>query len=146
MKFEAKHLLAYAPYDVQINLTRRLFEKNNVGLRPFTLSNNAFENEWIIIDNVNYSLSDIKPILRPISALFIEDENKHSHFDDLFAISFEGHCDVYDEFLENLYDLGPECDLLQAPYEIFEWLVSNHYDVFDLIPNNLAVDINTLPT
>jgi hypothetical protein len=31
-----------------------------------------------------------------------------------------------------------------CPYEILQWFFENHYDVFGLIEENLAIDINTL--
>jgi len=67
---------------------------------------------------------NIKPILKPLSDL------KNWQSVDSKTIQIQ------------LIELENDVSLLS--YQLFEVLLENHFDVFDLIPNNLAIDINTL--
>tara|TARA_R110000772_G_scaffold83493_1_gene176588 strand:- start:9461 stop:9808 length:348 start_codon:yes stop_codon:yes gene_type:complete len=72
-------------------------------------------------DFANHLLfADIKPILRPLSDLT----------EDILCISWIEH--IEDKVLD------AEC-----PYEVWQILFENHFDVFGLIEKGLAIDINT---
>lgn len=60
-----------------------------------------------------------------------------------FDIEIEGWCDAYDEWWNYQY---PDFEKMMpnAPYEVIQKLFEWKIDVFNLIPNGLAVDINTL--
>ena len=83
-----------------------------------------------------------KPIFRPLSDL-----NKENQTEESPDIEYEmiGHdlarewCEVYEMWIDSLVDnFFDHKSAMQAPYEIFEWLVRNHYDVFGLIDKGLA--------
>lgn len=90
-------------------------------------------------------LSLVKPILRPLSDLIpVED----GEIDDYVLIqlvdSADQPCDAYDEWRDSYFDNPDPSRILQAPYEVFQELLKQHYDVFNLIPAGLAIDINSL--
>ena len=55
-------------------------------------------------------------------------------------------CEAYDDYFSIWFDDLANIDklVLQAPYEIFQFFLSNHYDVFGLIDKGLALNLNTL--
>lgn len=67
-----------------------------------------------------FFLNEIKPILRPLVDLAKEE---YSHL---------------------LYGNPLEYKIDELPYKTFIKLLENHFDVFHLLPQELAVDINTL--
>lgn len=74
----------------------------------------------LTVGNFGYRLLDSKPILRPLSDLTRLGSNER-WWRDQIALGIEriSYCD-------------------------FEELLKEHYDVFNLIPEGLAVDINTI--
>jgi hypothetical protein len=123
MKLENKYLFAYLPYGLKCQHARR---KGNIkAIDVLSIET------WFITRREYF-----KPILRPLSDLVI-DENLIEDF-----IGLGNWCNAYDEYIDNWY---PDASYAQqAPYEIFEYFLVNHYDVYELIPNNLAIDINTI--
>ena len=69
--------------------------------------------------NILNLLVDSKPILRPLSNL------------------------TKDEYSHLLYGNPLEYKINELPYKPFIKLLENHFDVFHLIPQGLAIDINT---
>ena len=119
MKLELKHLAPYLPYGLKIGKIK--------GFEAYRLmvctENNS---EEINIDpcvRLQY-----KPILRPLSDLTEK---------ELRGQGFWHHID----FL--IYD---KADTTHIPYNMVVYLLSNHFDVFKLIDNGLAIDINTVKT
>lgn len=111
---ELKHLAPYLPYGLDLVVIEFGIEKM-IG----------FINNEVITTEDNADLSMVKPILRPLSELTIEDARGHNYPD-------EGH-------LERSLLSG------HAPYEVWNEFVKEHFDVFGLIEKGLAIDINTLP-
>lgn len=81
------------------------------------------------------------PLLHPLSML---KESKDS-YTLIYHIEKSGElenwCDVYDEWVDAYIDHPEQHRIMQAPYEIVQWLIKNHYDVFGLIPKKLAEPI-----
>lgn len=142
MELELKHIAPYLPYGLEmayrshktgiyeprgslVGVTNRSFETHPVRL---LIEGMDFEHIWMF-----------KPILRPLhefnDALEVED-----------FIGLGNSFDAYDEFFNSwVSDLANTDKLvLQAPQPIFNYFLANHFDVFGLIPQGLAVDINTL--
>ena len=123
--YHMKELAPYLPYrlkgldyDKKIYLFRGLNEHGNLNWE----SN-------IKLDKKGY---DIKPILRPLSDLFNGNyENILDEFSDVELDNFK-------------FSIQIGLNLNIITYTQFELLVSNHFDVFGLIKDGLAVDINTL--
>jgi len=74
-------------------------------------------------------LSEVKPILRPLSNLTRK---------ELELEGFDSHIDYL------TYENQGVDWTLKAPYIMLEYLFTKHYDVFGLIEKGLAIDINTL--
>ena len=114
MKLELKHLAPYLPYGLEA-LDYLSKRVKIIGLK----------NETYFIDSGNiYAYGDIqdcKPILHPLSDL--------------------------EEFSPAIYDyLINKCEgyTVRLQYVDFKTLLENHFDVFGLIEQGLAIDINTL--
>ena len=92
--------------------------------------------------NINQAIEyDTKLILHPLSNL-----TKPIKVDDVTYIDdLSQSCDNHIEFgfIKAVLDSGK---LLEKPfpYWAFKWLLRNHFDVFGLIGQGLAIDINTL--
>jgi hypothetical protein len=127
-KLELKHLAAYLPYGVRTNIGR--YSETNIELDLGFL--------------ISYNIDAFKLILRPLSDLTKEIEVNGERFvgiekiETLFNIEFE--MDSESSFL-----IGKEIlyDVLELNYVIIEKLFEWHFDVFGLIENDLAIDINS---
>lgn len=120
MKLELKHLAGYLPYGLYLMIYDVVCEIEGVDLH---------RKDTIIAERVNYKLSEIKPILHPLSEIKrgeLEKEGFSSHIDYLTH--------------ENK---GSEWTL-KAPFNMVQYLLSQHYDVYGLIPAGLAINFNTL--
>lgn len=118
MKLELKHLAAYLPY--KLVGTWMLSDVLNIS----QYRRDEERRTTLTEDNVKFFLNTCKPILRPLS------EVSDSLFEEI------GFADEQD-FIQTVLDGR----ILQIN---FNKLLSNHFDVFGLIPAGLAVDINTL--
>lgn len=109
--------------------------------RPYDKESGEFRDE-IGVDG--YLIQYIKPILHPLSDLTKEIEHNGEKF-------------VPSEWLEDKYytlDFGFQCERLleedgenwinQSDYMLVQHLFEWHFDVFGLIEQGLAIDINTL--
>lgn len=123
MKLELKHIAPYLPYELKIKY------------------NNSTEGHWNTM-MVGHMTSDIiqlwKPILRPLSDLTKEEfrsefnkQSEHVGFDFDYFSDFTGF------FIAENY-------VLSFPFDIIQWLIEKHFDVFGLIRQGLAIDINTI--
>lgn len=140
MKLELKHLAPYLPYGLKIwheNTIYILRTISDDNYRPYHIA--AYNRSGA--DN-EYWLKDIKSILHPLSDLTKEIEHNGEKF-----VPIEKWDDIYgvnDDFLMEVIINLPDIDVLNYPYylvnQLFEW----HFDVFGLIPEGLAVNINTL--
>lgn len=114
MKLELKHLAPYLPYGLKL-----LYENSKGEHIKLPLVTAHFTNEW----TPNFHS---KPILRPLSDLNKEGDNV------FMQLQMEGG------FVEDKIIKG------SLVYSDVEILLKNHFDVFGLIPEGLAIDINTL--
>lgn len=139
MKLELEHLAPYLPYELKAKM--EIFGDNETIVDVV-----GCVGEFVFLDGVRKTISEqffiheIKPILRPLSDIV-------TYFHNAFADGkFEEYLDA--DFLENHSICGVgELENIKVgylPYGTFELLVKHHFDVFDLIPNGLAIDINTL--
>lgn len=122
-----RHLAPYLPYGLKVMHT----DWNAQLTMTITGSGN---NDLSIEDVAEYA----KPILRPMSDLI-----QHRIF-SIIGNSYEnvsahanGHIGFY---IDDRY----EYDVKYYPYEVVEMLLENHFDVFGLIGQSLAININTL--
>jgi hypothetical protein len=166
MKLELKHLAAYLASDVKVNLTRRLFERNNIPLIGLTIAFNINTKEhWIMKSDVTYALFDVKLILHPLSDLAKEIEINGEKFIPIAELLkldnpqwLERHPDNSEiEYSQNEV-LANAMFSFQATLSIHlhlkhlenerSWKIEKlkewHFDIYGLIDAGLAVDINTV--
>ena len=115
MKLELKHLAPYLPHGLWCEVN--YIEGKEV--KPFEI-------RWVTKDFNIYS--DIKPILRPLSDLTNE-----------FKYDFR-----FTERTITIHKHGLDYWVKGLRFDIVEFLLKNHFDVFGLIEQGLAIDINTL--
>jgi hypothetical protein len=128
-----EHLAPYLPYGVKIAHGLIIKDLTAVSLdSPFVFCTTYLSSRVKTMINI----SDIKPILRPLSDLTKEIEVDGEEF---IPIDYIGLMD-YDTY-SLLYIQN---HTYRLPYQIFNKLLSWHFDIFGLIQKNLAIDINTL--
>ena len=123
MELEIKHLAPYLPYNLKVSKLHTLSAGKGIGSIEHLLTTKS----------TNY-----KPILRPISAFGDSDDLRKVHE----FIGLGKWCEAYDDYFNAWFDDAGNVDklVLQAPYEVFQFFLANHYDVFGLIPEGLAVE------
>lgn len=137
-KLELKHIAPYLPY----------------GLKVYVCYNEFFLTVEDEMENGTISVSDTiennhKPILRPLSDLTKEIELNGERFVPIEKLK--------ETNIENIYFYDTQiwidennrgasyCDLgVFGISRIMQTCIEWHFDVFGLIPKNLAIDINTL--
>ena len=153
-ELELKHLAPYLPYglsfSVNLNDVRDNFPDE---LRTLKLAET----------NIDLALKIGKPILRPLSSITIEEAYElgviiTSEADmedievgvggvDIFGeyytvVRYQDKVDEEYSFMIQFSPIGiVGIDLI--PYEAYEWLFKNHFDVFGLIEKGLAIDKTT---
>ena len=140
MKLEVKHLAAYLPYGLTFLMESEPNSKepNIDELKSIDASIKMVNFGWV---NAK-TLTEIKPILRPLSMLDEEIEYKGEKFipiqwleDKYYTLSLHKEC-------ERLLELDGHQWINHLSYllliHLFEW----HFDVFGLIPNNLATEMS----
>lgn len=128
MKLELKHIAPYLPYGVKyLNTHEDFIEKEGI----------------IHIDSIGSILKYefLKPILRPLSDLTEEIEVNGEKFVPRNKMGL-----IHDVSGNNIlnYRTGERIDILSLPYYQIQYLFKWHFDVFGLIPQGLAIDINTI--
>ncbi len=140
MELKIEHLTPYLPYGLGIATIKDIYNQSKKNWRYYGEMSTCCNGTNI---NILIADSDIfKPILKPLPT-FRNSYDLKALYD--FVDNFQW-CDQYDQFLE-IWIEDPKSIkelVLKAPYEIFKYLLSEHYDVFGLIENGLAVDINTI--
>lgn len=129
-ELELKHLAPYLPYKLRIKYQERN-QVMNMG--------QGHSRHWIGIKSV-INWQDVngeppKPILRPLSDL--------AEFLDKSLFVEQWH-DEWIEHFKDFQDKPEEANMLACPYDLFDHLVANHFDVFNLILQGKALDINTI--
>ncbi len=125
MKLETKHVLPYVLYGVKILTEKNLLDKKDI---ICTLQPSNFPNNW----NTDFNS---KIILRRCEDLLLD---KWKFLDELS--STETQTELYN--IANTSDR--EWVLSYTSFGFVQFLLKNHFDIFDLIPKGLAIDINTL--
>lgn len=165
MKLELKHLAPYLPYDLKIEC----HSEEEIQLKGSYVSVMKLLHADGIDDNYgnNWNL-DIKPILRPLSdltkeievngekflpiielaKLFHTNKSALTHFTNIVDAGFYGisvNCHIEnDDSRFTYYQLRNSEFVLSNTYEEIQKLFEWHFDVFGLIKQNLAIDVNTL--
>lgn len=121
-KLTIKEIVPYLPYGLKVLLGKNKRDLTAISLdSPFVFVTDyvgSREKQMAGIENV-------KPILRPLS--------DYKKFED-----------ILDEMSDFDHISIEECRMDLLPYSVILKMFENHIDVFYLIPDGLAIDINTL--
>ncbi len=144
MKLQLKHIAPYLPY----KLFGKVYGKNTIdkllgiyGTDGHTLTMSYRVNNHNTVD-YDCNINEFKPILRPLSDLTKEIEVNGENFVPIEKVQdWNTSIDFAKEFEALLED---ERWLSTTSYLLVELLFEWHFDVFGLIEEGLAIDINTL--
>jgi len=156
MKLELKHIAPYLPYELKM----KHYENNRIGILQ-GVSTNTLGQPYSLCVNTNWCNYFVyKPILRPLSDLTKEIEVNGKKFVpiDVIGEDFDLNicdCDYVSDWSErgdNFLDYVNEFieqkhgnhHLNFLPFGFIQKLIEWHFDIFQLIPQKLAIDINTL--
>ena len=138
MKIELKHLAPYLPYGLKV----QYLELDENGMQEGGIANlqglYCDDDIATFSDCMDYYFGqdndvEIKPILRPLS-----------DYTDITSKSMSDlDCDLTDQMDIQEFALK-KMSLSSLLYSSFDVLTRNHVDIFGLIPEGLAIDINTL--
>lgn len=153
MKLELKHLAPYLPYGLKMQCRRHFIIYGEVHILPLNgISKNIDWQLELIKPNDDLAFIGInekgfKPILRPLSDLTKEIEHNGEKFVPTKWLLENSHVFNYSkEDMETLIGmlLHVFSDVDALPQRVFNKLIEWKFDVFYLISNGLAIDINTL--
>lgn len=120
MRLELKHLAPYLPYRLMVQYKPHFSDD--------------FKIKELCTTSVAFSLhKQDKPILRPLSDLTKEIEVNGEKFVPIEEFEKAGYIFPLNE--DNFHNL---------PFGIVNILLKWHFDIYGLIENDLAIDINTL--
>jgi len=127
-KLELRYIAPYLPYGLKCEQYGEA-----IGLRDWLGWGMEFKDKT---GCVIVPLCAVKPILRPLSALTAEElkEINHCRHDEFHIAHMYGGEVVFD--CEN----GDAYGATELPYDVVEKLLEWHYDIFNLIGRNLAID------
>src|SRR5690606_13632168 len=129
MKLELKHLAPYLPYGL------RLFhaEYKAKHILDISIKEVIYDSEMsaVTLTAMVNGNEYLKPLLRPLSDLTKEIEHNGEKFVPSELLNFD------------FSDLS-QLDYEYIPYNLATFLLEHHFDIFGLIENGLAIDINTL--
>lgn len=134
MKLELKHILPYLDSKLKAVDNQAEPDDNIIEVIGFSNTDGNIE----VFDqhgNYDIKLSDIKPILRPLSDLTKEIDVNGDVFVPLDVLAYL--------FGNGFLYFNPN-EISKQPYEQIQKLLEWHFDVFGLIEKGLAIDINNL--
>ena len=144
MKLELKHIAPYLPYGLEM-----AYRSHKTGIyeprgKLVGVTNHSFETHPVrlLIEGMDFEhIWMFKPILRPMSDI-TKSFYEISYIDYLWfkVIGTDSDCFDLVEFYE-LCELGV---IDRLPIIVFSQLLEWHFDVFGLIKQGLAVDVNSL--
>jgi hypothetical protein len=148
MKLEIKHLAPYLPYFLKVQHTT-FIEFGKTAERVDYLD--CLSSECATFDSymdyyfdVDDNECEIKPILRPLSDLTKEIEHNGEKFVPIEWFEEKYYTlDLHKQCLRLLEEDGGNW-INQSDYMLVQHLIEWHFDIFGLIENNLATDINTI--
>lgn len=131
-ELEIKHIYGYLMYGLDAWIDGVICEIEGVDFH--------FENT-IIAERVNYKLTEVLPILRPISD--VKKEEFYSLYLELYnGILAEALGNSFLTAIEKKYDYVLN---IKDYHKLEEFMDKNHFDwKYNLIERGLAIDINTL--
>ncbi len=140
MELEVKHLAPYLPYGLKLQYVER--EKViSTGIMQSISQNNSETHPTRV--SINYQGEEhiwmYKPMLKPLS-LF-----EYDHIVQIKEhLGLGKWCDHYDQYFDAWFDDAENVQklVLQCPYEIMQFFLECHFDVFGLINAGLATELS----
>ena len=143
MVLELKHLAAYLPYGLKVQHNSFLNGRLDTEIAQVeTLSDECVTLSSFMTEDYYFGSKEneceIKPILRPLSKFEYEDLIKVKEH-----LGLGKWCDAYDQYFDVWFDDVANVDklILQCPYEIIQFFLECHFDIFGLIDAGLAVEV-----
>ena len=152
MKLELKHITPYLPYELKVDYNGKVWYTDCVTLY----------NDIVLLDENKVtpaSICAVKPVLRPSSSMTKEEayelgtiliseadmEDKEVGIGEMALMGVTYPTIVYEDKEDEEYSVTIQfssigisgIDLI--PYDAYEWLFKNHFDVFRLIDKGLAI-------
>jgi len=138
MELQLKHLAPYLPYELKATDTDASNEwmgiKTIIGLHSDTVI--------LLLNNfpymVKFHITKIRPLLKPLYSF------EYDHIVQIKEhLGLEQWCDYYDEYFDAWFDDAENVQklVLQCPYEIMQFFLECHFDVFGLLDAGLAIEI-----
>lgn len=150
MKLELKHIAPYFPYGLKCQCMGLHVDEYAENPIPVVVEIVGISTEYVEIHEIGrtvteqYYLSDIFPILLPLSDLTKEIEVNGERFVPIDRlnklIECELGCNTEILWLTDNSALGVTQEIIPYTEKLFEW----HFDLYNLIENGLAININTL--
>ncbi len=139
MELELKHLAPYLPYGLKVTFEADEYQHEVIGL---SICSRGIEVISPFLDFGQANIKDVIPILRPLSDLWKGDlEHLTDHHSTDYFSDNKGLKDLITQSLNNS-NLHHYIEFL--PFGLVQWLIENHYDIYNLIEKGLAIDMNTL--
>ena len=133
MKLNINYLSAYLPHDLECHLMGEMVDDYADPTIPKTFKIKGVTKKYVNIqDNGNWNYEEVLPILKPMSDLISDEQFRLLTLGKGKSVSIT---QVGDKVINNVDDLE---------FWIIQYLLENHYDIYNLIDNNLAVNVNTL--
>lgn len=130
-----KSLINYLPYSLKVMMEGKICNvawmstKNIAVHRPGGIGDYK-KIAW------KYASKNIKPILKPKQQIL---KNLTSNYD---------RCEQWEqEWIDHILDFQDKLDEANfdaCPFDLMQHLLENHFDVFDLIPQAIAININDI--
>jgi hypothetical protein len=138
-QLELKDIAAYLPYGLKIDILN--YKCDYVGIQ-YAKANGFYElTDGFYVTyhggSTGKSVTDFKPILRPLSDLFSDKLNP-------IPINETKHLYGWDYLWYDVYKNKEPFNLNVLKWAVLSKLLEWHFDVFGLIDAGLAVDINTI--
>ena len=130
-----EHIAPYLPYGLNLKFVSK-YDSDRLSRNDIVCLKEISESK-VCINGYKTNNSSYLPILRPLYDLNTEQLLKDLGGNSSDAA--ESWRDYFDSDSQN-----KDGAILNAPYPIIQYCFEHHYDVFSLIPANLAIDINTL--
>ena len=142
MKLELKHLAAYLPHKLKIQYQTGIIYEF-IGPEEYGIQMISKDGQL-----KTCGIRTFKPILRPLSDLTKEIEVNGKKFvpQDEFSILYGGGVPHVGRklWLEIFIDNIKYSPIDTISFGVVEKLLEWHFDIYGLIENNLAIDVNTL--
>jgi len=133
MELEIKHLAAYLPWRVKVSPIHVLTHGNGIGSIMHILTSKSSIYKLRL-----HPLSDLTSPKNGIDGITWFDDICWNFFDSRTPDNYECSKIVLNELLQ-----ASEVQM-DTYYGLVEYLLENHFDIFNLIQNNLAIDINAI--